>query len=85
MCPAVCHLHLEVAGRFEWLELGLHPGPTIVSSGARDGSLAVPVWKTRWLSLTAAGYLLGYERPPLDEPTQLLSWQALLRLSFAIQ
>lgn len=71
---------LELAGRFERLDLG-KGAPDVQSGGATCGAVAVRWWATSYAALSAAFYGYAYDRPPIEEPDRKDTWVALLRLT----
>lgn len=73
---------VEVGARLDYLALDRR-ATGVTGGGATGGELAVRWWATRFLALSAAGYYLRYDVPPVEEPTERDSWVALTRATFA--
>lgn len=71
---------LELAGRFERLELG-KGAPDVQAGGATSGAVAVRWWATSYAALSAAFYGYAYDTAPIEEPDRKDTWVALLRLT----
>lgn len=71
---------LEVAGRFERLDLGLS-ALDVQPGGATSGSAAVRWWATSYLAVSAAWYVTSYDTPPIEEPDRTSSWVGLFRVT----
>jgi phosphate-selective porin OprO and OprP len=71
---------LELAGRFERLELG-KGAPDVQAGGGTCAAVAVRWWATSYAALSSAFYGYAYDVPPIEEPDRKDSWVALLRLT----
>lgn len=71
---------LEVAGRFERLDLG-RGAADVASGGATGGAAAVRWWATSFLGASAAWYYVSYDEPPVEEPDRSHSWLGLVRVT----
>jgi phosphate-selective porin OprO/OprP len=74
----------EIALRAERFFIGLG-AQDVSAGGAMAGSAAVHWWANDWFALALAGYLQAYDRAPVEEPTQTLSWIGLLRATVRVQ
>lgn len=75
------HGIFEVAARYDGMWLGENASD-VNSGGSQGGALAVKWWPTHFLAVSIAGYLMHFDRPPLEEPKEFWSWNALSRFSF---
>ncbi len=71
---------VELTARAEWLAVGLGAAD-VTPGGARGGSAAIRWWTTPFLAVTAAGYWLRYDAPPLESPDRRDSWLVLSRVT----